>query len=227
MRSARGIVLAELLVGCSVTAEEPVTTAPAATTADPTPVVTVTVVETVTPSPDPTPAAEATSPNVRNYVAPDPAYVAQFLKAEFRERLDREPDQDELNWHIEWFMAEDREGGDTEARWGRCSSRSMRTSLRSSGSGSAPGRCTTPSTTRLISALACRTPTRLDATTERFTPVETHPMKCSVCDAVFELRRARLPLDERAPRHDQVLGAVRHERTPCPGSGEKLMQASR
>lgn len=52
----------------------------------------------------------------------------------------------------------------------------------------------------------------------------TFVMKCSICDAEFEAERDLLPVNEVAPDHDQVLGAVRTEGSRCLGSGQVWLQ---
>lgn len=120
-RKLRPVVgmLVVVSVGC---ADEPVRVsapAPAATVTvrpSPEPAPTVTIIErTVRPSPEPEPVEPAVEGPV--YVAPDPATVARMVKGVFRERLNRDPDQAEMRWHLDWYMAEDRQGGDTDARW--------------------------------------------------------------------------------------------------------------
>lgn len=51
------------------------------------------------------------------YVAPDPATVRQFVRSVFAERLERAPDDSELEHSVNWYLAEDRKGGDTRSRF--------------------------------------------------------------------------------------------------------------
>lgn len=75
---------------------------------------TTTTTTTITTAPPPP------SPPVEQqpvYAEPDPATVRQFVRAHFAERLERAPDDGELEHSVNWYLAEDRKGGDTPARY--------------------------------------------------------------------------------------------------------------